>query len=90
MSIQYLNNEISGTPKKNQMEPREKENLENFKRSLCLHSLLLECVCVCVTSFSTCPDNSNYPLLIKYVNARRRGRRRKFEGTEKKLSREIE
>lgn len=46
MSIQYLNNEISGTPKKERNErERERMKLRIFQeRFRCLHSLLLKCV----------------------------------------------
>lgn len=71
MSIQYLNNEISGTPKKQRMERARKTSKISRDFGVSMLYDLSMCVCMCVTSFSTCPDNSNYPLLIKYVNIRR-------------------
>lgn len=62
---------------------KHRKKLEVFKRFLCVHSYIRKCMCV--TSFCwTCSDNSNYPLLIKYVNTARK-KTRKFEGIEKNV-----
>lgn len=39
MSIQYLNNEISGTPKKQRKNGTSEKNIENSERFRCLHAL---------------------------------------------------